>query len=352
MEGGDGLVEDVGENGLIDLIERMMLKKLGQGLVRDDCFYQALDELLGKEEIEEPQLVLNSDMFVSKTDAPPQMTWYQMGWKAVIMNISDLVVKGVFPRAILISLGMRPSMRLEEFRQLFEGILEACKAWNITYIGGDVNETEDTIVNPTVYGIQSKKSIIYRKGMAVDDVVVANGKFGLTGVGFDILLKRNFNIDEHEEYENSVRAVLEPKILGREALILGNKGLVSASIDSSDGLAKSLLDLMKSNPSTGFELYFDENLIHEEALRYSTEFQSSLMELIFNAGEEFVHIFTIPPQKLEQARYEIQLQGGTLYEIGKVISEEKIYILKEQRREELKYRGFLHLSKKESHDAQ
>ncbi|MHA1723574.1 MAG: thiamine-phosphate kinase [Promethearchaeota archaeon] len=351
MEEGETLVEDLGENGLIDLIERMILEKLGQRLVRDDCFYQALDELFGKEEMEEPQLVLNSDMFVSKTDAPPQMTWHQMGRKAVIMNISDLIVKGVLPRTILISLGIKPSLRVGNFKQLFEGILEACKAWNIKYIGGDINETEDTIINPTVQGLQAKKSIIYRKGMDAGDIVVANGKFGLTGVGFDILLKKKFAIDENEKYEHSIRSVLEPEIFGREALILGKKGLASASIDSSDGLAKSLLDLMKSNPGTGFELYFNENLIHEEALRYSKEFQVSLMELIFNAGEEFIHIFTIPPQMLEQAHYEIQLQGGTLYEIGKVISEEKIYILKEQHREELKLRGFLHMAKKENNHA-
>jgi thiamine-monophosphate kinase len=335
----DSKISNLGEINLIKIIGDLVFKKTGKDLVSDDSFFFNLeDEKMGN------LLVLNSDMLVSTTDVPPKMSFYQIGRKSVIMNLSDLFVKGVKPRGIIISLGLPKELKKGEFIDLINGIIESSLEFDIDYIGGDINETKELIINPTVFGSKTRSGIIFRGGINVGDTLATNGKFGLTGVGFDILLNRGGDVNVFPKYKRSIMSVLEPKISGVEALVLSDRQLATSSIDSSDGFSKLLLDLMKSNPNLGFEIGFNENLIESEARLYSQEFNIPLEDLVFNAGEEYIHFFTIPPNKFSKAKKVIQSYGGRLFKIGNVISEEGIFILKENIRSELKSNGYEHFS--------
>lgn len=332
----------LGEKKLLKIIEAVVLKKSGKELLNDDSFFFDFEN-----KNLDGNIVLNSDMLVSTTDVPPQMNSYQIGRKSVIMNMSDLLVKGVKPRGLIISLGLPKEMKEHEFIDLLKGIIDCSLKYDVDYIGGDLNETKELIISPTVFGFKKASNIIYRKGAKVGDILIANSKFGLTGVGFNILLKKKGYLKDFPKYKRSIMSVLEPEISGKEAFILSEKNLTTASIDSSDGLYKSLTDLMISNPNRGFELQFDENLIDNEAINYSNEFNVSLEELVLNGGEEFIHLFTINPNDLNEAQKGIQSIGGHIFKIGKIISEEYIYISKEGGKKEIKNYGFEHFIKKD-----
>lgn len=327
---------NLGELKLIKIIEETVYEKTGSHLIRDDSFFFSLDHN------DKNILIFNSDMLVSTTDVPSQMKSYQIGRKAVLMNISDLIVKGVEPLGIFISLGLPKDMLLKNFRDLISGIIDYCKKLNLEYIGGDLNETKEIIINPTVFGTQDPSKLIYRTGMKSGDYLVANRKFGLTGVGFDILLSKNGNIENYVSYRRSINSIIEPEDIGYESFILSENNLATASIDSSDGLAKSLTDLMYSNPNIGFEIEFSDQLIDEEAKNYSKKFKISLEDLVFNAGEEFIHLFTIDPKDYDTAKKLIRESNGQIYLIGKVISDGKIFFLSKGKKNELKYFGFEH----------
>ncbi|NVM43473.1 MAG: thiamine-monophosphate kinase [Candidatus Lokiarchaeota archaeon] len=331
------IVSAIGEVKLIHIIEDIILKKTGKELVRDDSFFFKIETRKDMED-----LVLNSDMFNATTDAPIQMNFYQMGRKSVLMNISDLVVKGVKPEGIIVSLGLPEELKVLDFTRLMEGIVDYSKAWNLNYIGGDINSTHDLIINPTVFGFKKPNKIIYRKGVKPGNIVTINNKFGLTGVGFDIILNKKGRLEDFSEYERAIKSVLEPNEIGIEGIILADNELATGSIDSSDGLSKSLKDLMLSISDLGFEIEFDESLIHPDALRYSKDFPISLEKLVFSAGEEFIHLFTIDRKNFEVAQKLVSSKGGKLFKVGKVIPEEKIYYLKEGKRIELKNQGYEH----------
>jgi len=335
-------VRNLGESRLIEVVEEIIHKVTGKTLIRDDSFFFNLKNSLPSKDNGEYFTVLNSDMFVSTTDAPPQMNHYQMGNKAVVMNVSDLIVKDAEPKGIIISLGIPKDMILESFKNLVRGIVDRCKKLDLDYIGGDINETREIIVNPTVFGFQEKTKIIHRKGVQPEDLLVSNGKFGLTGVGFDVLLKKKGNLNNFQSYQRSIMSVLEPGNVGREAIILAENGLANASIDSSDGLVRSLKELMLSNPNIGFEIEFNNELIDEEALNYSKEFKSFLEDMVFNAGEEFIHLFTMSEENYNLTLENFKNQGIRLFKIGKAISEEKLYFIKDGIKNELKVSGFEH----------
>jgi thiamine-monophosphate kinase len=285
-------ISSIGEITLIRIIEELIFEKTGRKLIRDDSFFFK---------------ILERD----------------------ILKISDLVVKGVNPQGVVISLGLPENLKVIDFKCLIEGIIDYGKLWNINYLGGDINKSKEIIINPTVFGFKDPKKIIYRKGLKPDDLVLINNKFGLTGVGFDIILNRKEKIEHFSKYSRAINSVLEPNDIGTEGIILANKQLATASIDSSDGLSKSLKDLLLSNPKMGFEIEFNDNLIHQDSIKYSKEYNVSLEKLVFNGGEEFIHLFTTNPKNLKMVQKSVN-------------SKEKIYFLKEGKRIELKSQGYEH----------
>ncbi|MBD3256469.1 MAG: hypothetical protein GF383_15340 [Candidatus Lokiarchaeota archaeon] len=340
----DLIIAELGETELISIIEKLVYKKTGKKLIQDDSFYFFnLHEHL-KHINSDTTIAFNSDMFVSSTDAPTQMSSFQMGRKSILMNLSDLIVKGLRPLGAMVSLGVPKQLKVEEFKMIIEGIVEYSMKYNLEYIGGDLNETNEIIINPTVFGISEKAKIIHRTGLKKGDYLVANGKFGLTGVGFDILLDPLKNLTEFSPYHRSIESVLSPGDLGEEAFYLSDNNLATSSIDSSDGIAKSLHDLMIANShlGVGFEVDFNANLIDKEAIEYSKKFNKSLEDLIFNGGEEFIHLFTIDPKNYDAAQRTIFSNNGQIYKIGTVVSTPKIYYVRNKKKHELDNLGFEH----------
>ncbi|MFX1364637.1 MAG: thiamine-monophosphate kinase [Promethearchaeota archaeon] len=334
-------IGNLGEKKLITLIEDLVLKKTGRELLKDDSSFFEFKNIKS-----EGNLVLNSDMLVSTTDVPFLMNPYQIGRKSVLMNVSDLLVKGVKPKAMIISFGLPKELKKEEFVDILNGVIDYGMKYDMDYIGGDLNETKELIINPTVFGFKKPSSITYRKGIKVGDILVANNKFGLTGVGFDIILNKKGDLHSFPKYKRSIMSILEPELSGIEAFILSKRNLATSSIDSSDGLSKSLQDLMLSNQKVGFDIDFGANLIDKEAIQYSNEFNVSLEELVFNGGEEFIHLFTLDPKDYSTAQSEILSKNGNLFRIGKIISEERIFIVKEGEKKEIKSYGFEHFIEK------
>ncbi len=332
-------LQDLGESKIIELIEQIIFEKTGEQIKIDDAFFIDLNI---QKESPHTQIVLNTDMLISTFDAPPQMSSYQIGYKSIVMNVSDLLVKGITPIAVIISLGLPNSLLIKKFRDIIEGIAEACKFFDMSYIGGDLNEIEkEIIINPTVIGFVQKEAIIFRKGMKVGDVLCVNGNFGLTGVGFNILLNQIGN-ETNPKYKKAIDSVLNPTVQAIEGKLLAENNLATSSIDSSDGLAKSLKDLSIANENLGFEVDFHQIPVNEVVKDYSENYNVPLHKLLFNGGEEFVHIFTINPKNLDKAIKLIADNKGSLIPIGRVIAENEIFIIKDNEREILQEFGYEH----------
>lgn len=95
----------------------------------------------------------------------------------------------------------------------------------------------------------------------------------------------------------------------------------------------------------GFEIELNDSLIHEEAIRYSKEFDVPIEKLIFTGGgEEFIHLFVMSEEGYQKGRELFTSKKGGLYKIGKVINEDEIYGLRDDKRFTLEGEGYEHFS--------
>ena len=180
--------------------------------------------------------VLKTDMLVAETDVPPKMSFWQASRKAIVMNISDFAAKGVKPTAILVSLGLpRKLAREDVIKQIAEGLNAGAREYDAYVLGGDTNEACDLIIACMLYGVAEENRIVSRSGAKPGDYVAVTGLFGKTSAGLKILLE---NLKAPKQIEKRlVNSVLMPKARLKEGLALAETGAVTASIDSSDGLA-------------------------------------------------------------------------------------------------------------------
>jgi thiamine-monophosphate kinase len=280
--------------------------------------------------------VLKTDMLVWSTDIPPGMSHYQAARKAVVMNISDLGAKGVRTNGVLISLGLPRNTREEEAVELAKGMNAGAREYGAYILGGDTSETGEVIISGMAFGIGRKGKLMLRSGAKPGDILATTGTFGKTAAGFKILIE---GLDAPDDLKRSlVDTVYMPRARVEEGVALAESGAVTASIDSSDGLAMSLYDLSRSS-GVGFRV--DRLPAAPEAQRFAKMHHLELSDLIFYGGEEYELVFTVKPERIGDAKRALRGVGGELIEVGEVI-EETILYRNRDRLEPIKAGGYEH----------
>ena len=281
--------------------------------------------------------ILKTDMLVGKTDIPPGMTLWQAARKAIIMTISDLASKGVKPMALLIALGLPKETSRVNIEEIARGLNAGAQEYNVYVIGGDTGETSDLIICCVAFGVTMKKNLITRSGAKVGDILAVTGLFGKTGAGLKILID-GLKVPPKIRRE-LLKAVYLPKARLKEGLILASLGSVTASIDSSDGLAISLHELKKMS-NVGFSL--TELPIAPETLKFAELYNLNPEELALYCGEEYELVLTITPKKWESTKRLVEKIGGTLIAIGKATENKQIIFQKDNVHREILYKGWEH----------
>jgi len=261
--------------------------------------------------------VIKTDMLVGKTDVPPQMNMRQAARKAVVMNVSDLAAKGVKPIAILASIGVPRSLRERDIVQIGEGLNKGAREYDAYILGGDTSEASDLVISCAAFGIGEKKRLMLRSDAKPGDIVAVTGPFGKTAVGLRILLQ---NLSAPSRMRKTfVDSVLMPRARLNEGLALAETGAVTASIDSSDGLAWSLHEISKAS-HMGFLI--DKLPIAEEAKKLAKIHKLNPIELSLYGGEEYELVVTVKPMLWKKITKKV-----SLIRIGRV-TKEKTLVLK------------------------
>ena len=323
-------VEDLGERRIIETILRYLDLPPNMPVSFGDDV-SAVDLGHGK------LAVIKTDMLVGKTDVPSGMSFWQAARKAVVMNISDLAAKGVQPIAILASLGVPRGLTKSDIEEIGKGLNAGAREYNAHVLGGDTNEASDLIISCTAFGTCQKRFLVKRSGAKQGDLVAVTGFFGKPPAGLKILLER-LSVPKKLE-EALVDSILMPQARLKEGLALAQTRAVTASIDSSDGLAWSLHEISRAS-NVGF--FIDNLPVAKEAEEFAEIHNLNPTELCLYGGEEYELVLTIKPELWEKANAAVHHVGGSLIRIGKVTREKSMLLKRKEKTILIEARGWEH----------
>ncbi len=282
--------------------------------------------------------VLKTDMLVGHTDVPTGMSLFAAARKAIVMNISDFASKGVVPSAAVVALGLPKALANEKaVVEIAEGLNAGAREYGAYIVGGDTSETADLIISVSLFGT-ARNSLMLRSGAKDGDIVAVTGLFGNTSAGL-CLLGSQYKVTP-ELQERLLEAVYSPKARLREGLALRGSDYITASMDSSDGLAWSLHEIGRMS-KMGFIL--DKVPISPEAKKFAQENGLSPVDLTFYGGEEYELVLTVKPEKWEEAKALVEAVHGHLIPIGRATAANKQVILQlEGKKQTIKAKGWEH----------
>ena len=320
---------NLGEHKIIEIIQNRLTPMPGMPVpFGDDVSAVNLDE--------KRVAVLKTDMLVAKTDVPEEMTLFQAARKAIIMNISDFASKGVQPAAALVALGLPAGFTQKNIEDIGDGLNAGAQEYGAYIIGGDTSEASDLIISISLYGTAQKSALMLRSGAKPGDVLAVTGFFGKSAAGLRFLLG---GCSASKNAKTLVDAVLMPKARLAEGLALGGRGVVSASMDSSDGLAWTLHELARLS-NVGFEL--DCVPVAPEVKRFAELNGLDASELALYGGEEYELVVTVKPEGWAAAVAVVKAVGGQLLPIGKVTEQKQILLKTEGKQPAIEARGWEH----------
>ncbi|MEM2897382.1 MAG: thiamine-phosphate kinase [Candidatus Bathyarchaeia archaeon] len=327
--------KELGEERIHEVITKNLEKDPKELLgYNDDAIAIPIDE--------ERILIAHTNALVSSTDVLPRMPLKSIGVKAVVMNISDIVSKGAKPLTLLFSWGIPKDYSIKALLKISSGLNETARKYGTYVTGGDINESYEFFISGVALGICKKDELMPRSGARPGDILAITGELGLTSMAYKILLE-NFEAP-HRIKLNALNSVFFPKARLHEALALAKTRSVTACMDISDGLAKSLHWLSKAS-KVGFKV--SEIPIPKEISEFALKKRLDPLKLaLYEGGEEYELLVCIKPNKWNKALKKVLEAGGRLYKIGEAIEERKLIFQKdEETEEEIENIGWEHFLK-------
>ncbi len=233
-----------------------------------------------------------------------------LGYKAVVVNLSDIAAMNATPTQILVSLAISNRFPVEALEEIYEGIALACKHYKVDLVGGDTtSSTSGLVMSITAIGLENSENIVKRNGAKPNDLLVVTGDLGGAYMGLQILEREhsvflaNPNMQpEMEGYDYILERQLKPEARTDIKKTLKELDIQPTSmIDVSDGLSSEILHLSDQS-KVGFHLY--EEKIPMDSLTISTAEELNLNPVMcaLSGGEDYELLFTIAPEDFEKIK--------------------------------------------------
>lgn len=227
-----------------------------------------------------------------------------IGFKALSVNVSDLVAMGALPHAALVSLQL-PSMGSGDLVEgIYRGLREAADRWGCRIVGGDTVLSPTLAVSVTALGrLHDEEVVLRRDGATVGELVVVIGGLGLAAAGLELLRHDERELlAAHPELAAAHRRPLAlPEAVA--PLVMAGAG---AAIDVSDGLGRDLGHLA-TRSGVGIDLAGDRLPLARGVVAAAERLDLDPLELVIGGGEDQALAVTVPPHRL--GRLDIGLEG-------------------------------------------
>lgn len=288
-------LSELGEFGLIDHLTKHITinrksTKLGIG---DDA---AVLNFEGDE------TVITTDLLVEGVHFDlGYMPLKHLGYKAVMVNLSDVYAMNAEATQITVSLAVSNRFPVEALEELYSGIILAAKNYNVDIVGGDTtSSTSGLVISISAMGKAKKEDIVKRSGAKPNDLLVVTGDLGAAYMGLQILEREKevFKVNPNaqpdlEPYSYIVERQLKPEARKDIPPLLKKLEVKPTSmIDISDGLSSEIIHLCKSS-KTGVNIFEEKLPLDPAVISVCEEFKLDSTTVLLSGGEDYELLFTI-----------------------------------------------------------
>lgn len=313
-------ISSLGEFGLIEhLTKNIELQNASSVLgVGDDA---AVIDHFGK------QTVVTTDLLVEGVHFDLAYTPLKhLGYKSVIVNLSDIYAMNAIPTQITLSLGISNRFSLEAMDEFYEGVYAACNKYNVDLVGGDTTSSQKGfIISVTAIGEVAPDKFVKRSAAQKGDLLCVSGNLGGAYVGLLFLEREKKIFMESPGVQPNLEG--ESYVIGRMLKPEARKDIIdffaekeiipSSMIDISDGLSSEILHICKQS-RLGCVLYEEKIPVHEEMKKAAFKFEIDPTACALSGGEDYELLFTIP-----QTDYDKLVLNEEISVVGYMTEEEQ-----------------------------
>jgi len=293
-------LSDLGEFGLIKRLAKLVPGDNGQVLLGIG------DDTSAWRPSPDRTILTTTDMLIE--DVHFRLRWisfYDLGWKALAVNLSDIAAMGGEPKAALASLGLPKELEVSQIEELYRGMTDLADEFEVRILGGDtVRSPIGVIINVAVWGEVEESKILRRDTARVGDVIAVSGWLGDSSGGLSLL-----ETHRGQYFSPSagllIKAHLRPVPRIKIGRILGECGLQCA-IDISDGF---LSEVDKITEASG-----KRAIVYLERLPVSPELREVFGEeapnFAITGGEDYELLFSGPAQVVREVQTRIKTETG------------------------------------------
>lgn len=225
-----------------------------------------------------------------------------LGYKAAVVNFSDIYAMNGQPKQITVSLGVSKRFSVEDLEQFYAGITLACEHYGVDVIGGDTSASMTGLtISITCIGEVEEDKIVRRNGAKETDLVCVSGDLGAAYMGLQLLEREKTVFDGKAEFapdfsgkEYLLERQLKPEARKDIIEILAREGVVPTSmIDVSDGLSSELIHICTQS-GVGCRIYEDRIPIDYQTAVMAEEFNMNITTVALSGGDDYELLFTVP----------------------------------------------------------
>ena len=255
-----------------------------------------------------------SKMFLEGTDF--DLVYFplkHLGYKAVMVNLSDIYAMNGTPRQITVSLGISKKFTVEDIEELFAGMKLACEKHHVDIVGGDTTSSLTGLaISITAVGEALPSDIVYRNGAKETDLICVSGNLGASYMGLQLLEREKAVYNSQSTIHNSQledESKFQPDFSGYEYLLERQlkpearrdiiEALAKANIhptsmmDISDGLSSELMHICTQS-HVGCRVYEDRIPLDYQTAAMAEEMNMNVTTCALNGGEDYELLFTVP----------------------------------------------------------
>jgi thiamine-monophosphate kinase len=225
-----------------------------------------------------------------------------LGYKSVVVNLSDVYAMNATPRQITVSIAISSKFTLEMVEELYQGITLACEKYGVDLVGGDTTSSlTGMMISITALGTAPLEEITYRSGARPNELLCVSGDLGGAYMGLQLLERENevYKVNpstqpQLEGYDYILQRQLKPEARGDIVEAFRKMEIKpTAMIDISDGLSSEIMHICKAS-GTGCHLYEEKIPYDQQTRDMALEFNINPLVAALNGGEDYELLFTLP----------------------------------------------------------